>query len=194
MQRQGTSNDTHHHQITASPCGGTLVPETPSPRSAFAHWTFVLMANKGDGHVCGRREAAPRHCRSVTPSWRRERCPSGRREMAAGWGPSPSCLPLSEPCSQGSSGDGPRRCSRCFQRAELEHLITQNTSPTNPCLYIKASSCPSLSLSASFSCSILSENVFLPPSFSLFHFQSSAVLCPAGHSQRDHFHTNLSRV
>lgn len=52
----------HHHQITVFPCGGRLFPHLPrtgdaeSTRKdggAFAEWTFLLMANKVDGDVCG---------------------------------------------------------------------------------------------------------------------------------------------
>lgn len=82
-----------------------------------------------------------------------------------------------------------------FERAELGRLITQNTFHTDPFLYIKPSSF--LPLFFFFPPSVLSEILLsLSPSLwlSLFPFQSPAVLRPAGHSQWDNFHTDLSAI
>lgn len=86
MQRQGTSNGAHHHQITVFPCGGRLFPHLPrtgdaecARKGVGTEWTFLLMANKVDGGVAAKKEG--RSSASLPPcdtmSWQREQSPSG---------------------------------------------------------------------------------------------------------------------
>lgn len=130
MQRQGTSNGAHHHQITVFPCGGRLFPHLPrtgdaesARKDAGAGWTFLLMANKVDGDVAAkkkRREGAARHYRSVTQCpGRGSNLPAGWR--ADGWVGAIAQLPAAVPSDGGSgprsTGDRPKeRFSVCCSR------------------------------------------------------------------------------